>query len=120
AIIADKATDLIDAGYYLKSARADWFKATNGTINAKLERGKRVLVVDDSPFFRNLLQPLLSVAGYDVTTARSADDAMKLSSDGKEFDIIVSDIEMPGMTGLEFAQAVRGNPRWQKTPLVAL
>jgi two-component system chemotaxis sensor kinase CheA len=39
---------------------------------------------------------------------------------GKDFDVIVSDIEMPGMNGFEFAEAVRKNSRWQDTPIVAL
>jgi CheY-like chemotaxis protein len=36
------------------------------------------------------------------------------------FDAIISDIEMPGMNGFEFAEAVRGDPRWEKVPMVAL
>ena len=45
---------------------------------------------------------------------------MKLCEQGKDFDIIISDIEMPGMNGFEFAEHVRKNARWQHTPLVAL
>jgi two-component system, chemotaxis family, sensor kinase CheA len=78
-------------------------------------------VVDDSPFFRNLLAPLLTVAGYDVTTVDSADRALGLCDAGVDFDVIISDIEMPGMNGFQFAKTVRdGTTRWQKTPIVAL
>jgi len=79
-----------------------------------------VLLVDDSPFFRNLLTPLLSVAGYDVTAVETASEAMALCEAGEDFDVIVSDIEMPGMSGFEFAQAVRHGSRWQHVPLVEL
>ena len=119
AIIAGKATDVLDAGFYLTQAYKDWFGAS-GTEAFEEDRVHRVLLVDDSPFFRNLLTPLLSVAGYHVTTVPSATDALGLCEAGESFDVIVSDIEMPGMNGLEFATAVRNGSRWQDTPLVAL
>ena len=119
AIIAGKATDVLDAGFYLTQAYKDWF-GSSGTEAFEEDRVHRVLLVDDSPFFRNLLTPLLSVAGYSVTTVPSALEALNLCEAGETFDVIVSDIEMPGMTGLEFAAAVRNGSRWQDTPLVAL
>ena len=119
AIIAGKATDVLDAGFYLTQAYKDWF-GSSGTEAFEEDKVHRVLLVDDSPFFRNLLTPLLSVAGYSVTTVPSAIDALGLCEAGESFDVIVSDIEMPGMTGLEFAAAVRNGSRWQDTPLVAL
>ncbi|KPF81685.1 ATPase [alpha proteobacterium AAP38] len=118
AIIANKATDVIDAGFYLTRAFKDWFG--NAHESFEDERQHRVLLVDDSPFFRNLLTPLLTVSGYDVTAVESADEALALSESGEEFDVIVSDIEMPGMSGLDFAQAVRASARWSGTPMVAL
>ena len=119
AVVDGKATEIIDASGYLTEAFADWFhraniegNGTNGTA--------RVLLIDDSSFFRNLIAPVLSTAGYDVTTAEDADSALKMRDGGKDFDIIISDIEMPGMDGFEFADAVRNDSRWQHTPLVAL
>ncbi|WP_114394489.1 chemotaxis protein CheW [Oleisolibacter albus] len=119
AIIAGKATDVIDAGFYLTRAFKDWFG--NGRDGAfEEERQHRILLVDDSPFFRNLLTPMLSVSGYDVTAVESGDEAMALQESGEQFDVIISDIEMPGMSGLEFAEAVRASARWANVPLVAL
>ncbi|HUH85769.1 MAG TPA: chemotaxis protein CheW [Stellaceae bacterium] len=119
AIIAGRATDLIDAGFYLTQAYRDWFGAREADEYLH-EKNKRVLVVDDSPFFRNLLTPLLSVAGYEVTTVESADRALSLCEAGEDFDVIISDIEMPGMNGFEFASTVKKTPRWKDTPIVAL
>jgi two-component system chemotaxis sensor kinase CheA len=119
AVIAGKATDLIDAGFYLTQAFNDWFGAAADGEH-QVEKGKRILLVDDSPFFRNLLTPLLSVAGYEVTTVDSGDRALGLCEAGQDFDVIISDIEMPGMNGFEFAEAVRSAGRWQNTPMVAL
>jgi two-component system chemotaxis sensor kinase CheA len=99
AIIDGDATDIVDTSYYLTQAYGDWFVPA---------------------FFRNLLSPLLSVAGYAVTTVETADRAMELYEDGRDFDVILSDIELPGMNGFEFAQAVRSSERWADVPLIAL
>jgi two-component system chemotaxis sensor kinase CheA len=125
AVIAGKATDVIDAGYYVNQTYSDWFGKPTLAMESQSqaessEGGKRLLLVDDSPFFRNMLTPLLAAAGYAVTTADSGDHALQICASGEDFDIIVSDIEMPGMNGFEFASAVRSDSRWQSTPLVAL
>ncbi|MFD1625450.1 chemotaxis protein CheW [Azospirillum griseum] len=119
AIIAGKATEVIDAGFFLTQAYKDWF-GSGGNDGYEEEKLQRVLLVDDSPFFRNLLTPLLSVAGYDVTAVENANDALALCEAGEDFDVIVSDIEMPGMSGFDFAETVRHGSRWQRVPMVAL
>ena len=119
AVIAEKATDIVDVGFYLTQAYKDWF---GGASTESFGEGaaSRVLLVDDSPFFRNLLQPLLSVAGYEVTCVESATVALELREAGEDFDVILSDIEMPGMSGFEFAEAVKNDSRWSEVPMVAL
>ncbi|PKU22317.1 chemotaxis protein CheW [Telmatospirillum siberiense] len=119
AVVSGKATDIIDAGFYLTQAWGDWFGSPDQEFQGDTE-AKRILLVDDSPFFRNLLTPLLSVAGYEVTSVDSADKALSLRESGDNFDAIISDIEMPGMDGFDFAQAVRSEGRWAKIPMVAL
>ncbi|MBM3521642.1 MAG: response regulator, partial [Alphaproteobacteria bacterium] len=120
AIISGKATEIIDTQHFLTMAYQDWFGTAGGKELSAAEEPKRILLVDDSPFFRNLLSPLLMVAGYEVTTAESADQALAMCEAGRDFDVILSDIEMPGMNGFEFATAVRQNGRWQSTPMLAL
>jgi len=120
AVIDGKATDVLDVGHYLTKAFPDWFTATQEQRGDGENLRKRMLLVDDSPFFRNLMAPLFSVAGYEVITADSADDALQMRDDGADFDVIISDIEMPGTNGFQFAEHVRGDPRWRDVPMVAL
>jgi two-component system chemotaxis sensor kinase CheA len=120
AIVAGKATDIVDAGFYLTQAFADWFNRAGGEASSGAIAQKRALLVDDSPFFRNLLSPLLSVAGWNVTAVENATDALKLRDSGQMYDVIISDIEMPGMDGFAFAEDVRRDPRWGSVPMVAL
>ncbi len=136
AIINGQATDVVDIAYFLKNIDQNWFKDSSNTPFVsedeedeeedeyrKNSKGfkKRILLVDDSPFFRNMLTPLLSMAGYDVTTLEKPEDALKMCDDGVEFDIIISDIEMPDMDGFEFAEHIKDeDSKWHDTPLVAL
>ena len=121
AIINEQATDVIDVSYYVQSTDKEWFGATKSYSDHTEQTSKRrILLVDDSPFFRNMMAPLLSTAGYEVTVEESAIDAIRLLEKGEIFDVIVSDIEMPDMSGFEFAEKVRGNKELKQTPLVAL
>ena len=77
-------------------------------------------MVEDSPFYRELVVPTLSAAGYDVVAVADPAEALRLRDRGAVFDAIVSDIEMPGMDGFAFARAVREGGAWATLPLVAL
>jgi two-component system chemotaxis sensor kinase CheA len=119
AVIDGKATDVIDAARYLTSAFPDWFE-TGGHAFGQASGAKRLLLVEDSPFFQNLLVPMLEAAGYQVTAVGDAGEALRLRERGQAFDAIISDIEMPGMSGFDFAHRVRQDGAWRHVPLVAL
>ncbi|MEM9880304.1 MAG: chemotaxis protein CheW, partial [Pseudomonadota bacterium] len=123
AVIAEKVTEIIDVSYFSKLAFKDWFEGADNKRKVGLENKKgpaKVLVVEDSAFFRNMLRPLLAAAGYSVTIAKDAEEALALRERSKDFDLIISDIEMPGQSGFEFAQDVRDGGRWKSTPMIAL
>jgi two-component system chemotaxis sensor kinase CheA len=117
AIIKGKATEVIDVGYYLTQAFEDWLHRKDMSAAAS---SRKLLFVDDSAFFRNMLTPVLKAAGFEVTTAESADGGLELIKGGHRFDIIVSDIEMPDMNGYEFAEKLRGFPEAREVPIIAL
>ncbi|MBI1273274.1 MAG: response regulator [Alphaproteobacteria bacterium] len=119
AIISGKATDVIDIGYYLDLAFPDWFGVKDEDTFGE-EKTNNILLVDDSPFFRNLLTPLLTVAGYKVTTAENPLQAIKLMEGEQLYDAVVSDIEMPGMNGFDFVTKLRQDEKWRATPVIAM
>jgi CheY-like chemotaxis protein len=77
------------------------------------------LVVDDSEDTIAMLEQLLKTGGANVTTAKNGDDALRLASE-REFDVILSDISMPGMDGFEFLQRLRKINGRQDVPVVAI
>jgi CheY-like chemotaxis protein len=66
----------------------------------------RILVVDDQPDIADLLQLLLSRAGYEVQSAGTAEEALMLFSD-RAFDLVLVDIVLPGCGGIALMQALR-------------
>lgn len=118
AVINGVTTDIIDASHYLAQAYPDWFE--HRPQEEETCHKQRILLVDDSQFFRDLLVPHLMVSGYDMTTARDPLEALQMRDDGLEFDFIVTDIEMPHMSGFEFAENVRAGGPWKDIPIIAL
>ena len=117
AVIKGQATEIVDVGHFLPLAFEDWFRRKDNPTGA---RQYAVLLIDDSPFFRNMLTPVLQAAGYAVTAVGSAREALALLEDGRPFDVAVTDIEMPDMDGFEFAEAVRADARHAALPVIAL
>jgi CheY-like chemotaxis protein len=70
----------------------------------------RVLVVDDEANARNALSELLCDSGYDVAVAANGADGLALI-DSFHPDVLLTDVRMPGMSGIELAQASRGKLR---------
>jgi len=65
-----------------------------------------ILVIDDEQIVRMLVAEILEDAGHEVTSASSAEEALALLQTG-EFDLVVSDVVMPGLSGIELLEAVR-------------
>ncbi len=117
AVVKGQATEIIDVGYYLPMAFADWFnrQEMRPSMNAH-----SLLLVDDSPFFGNMLAPVLKAAGYRVQVATSAQDGLVILRSGQDIQAVVTDIEMPDMNGFEFAETIRADKRLSAMPIIAL
>jgi len=79
----------------------------------------RALVVDDSPTIRNFVTATLESAGYEVTTAKSGFEALKVLP-SNAFHLVVTDVNMPDINGLELVRYVRQSPLHKGTPLIII
>jgi len=80
---------------------------------------KRILIVDDSPSVRKLVEFTLKSKGFQVTPAEDGLQALELM--GKEqFDAIILDINMPRMDGLKFLEKMRPDDAYASTPVIVL
>jgi DNA-binding NtrC family response regulator len=78
---------------------------------------RKVLVVDDDPAVRKSIDRVLTGKGYAVITAENGEEAMRKLNEEK-YDLVYTDIRMPGMSGLEVAEQVKARKPW--TPVVII
>lgn len=93
------------------------------SINQELKNKKvRVLYAEDVAFFRRHVQKVLKEAGCEVTSFEDGAKALEslLQSPEGTYNIVLSDIEMPIMNGLEFAREVRKSESFRSLPMIAL
>ena len=83
---------------------------------AFVSRGS-ILVVDDSITTRTMEKSILAANGYDVTIAVSAEDALEKTAVAS-FDLVISDVEMPGLNGFELTAALRATDEYRTTPVI--
>lgn len=82
---------------------------------------KRVLVAEDSVTSRALLKNIIGSLGYQVDTASDGQDAWERLSKSKDtFQLVVTDVEMPRMDGIELLRRIRANPPTAKLPVIVV
>jgi two-component system chemotaxis response regulator CheY len=81
---------------------------------------KTILVVDDQKSIRALLANIFKVAGYDVVEAEDGEKALDILSSGKKVDLIITDLNMPIMNGIEFIWEARKLSSHLFTPIFML
>lgn len=79
----------------------------------------RVLIVEDNQVNQKLVSALLKKAGYTVAIAANGVEALR-AVEQEEFRLILMDVQMPVMDGLEATRLIRRDERWQATPIIAM
>jgi len=113
-----KVVPILSAGDLLKSAvRAHSAPRRPVVEKNGVKARKSVLVAEDSITSRMLLKNILEAAGYSVKTAVDGIDAFTTLR-SEDFDLVVSDVEMPGMSGLDLTSKIRGDKKLSQIPVV--
>ncbi len=115
-VIDGKTVLFIDIYKVIEMYDPEWF-----IVKVEEEEGpKRILLAEDSPFFRNMIQNYLEGAGYEVVSAENGKKALDILLSGEKFDLIVTDIEMPEMDGFGLIKEVRSNPEYKDIPIIVV
>ncbi len=118
-VLNEKIVLLLDI-YKLVSMAAPEHYSYEASMEMRLDEPARVLLVEDTPFFSHLQQRYLEEAGFSVVTAGDGEEALEILKTDSSFDLIVSDIIMPRMDGLELAKRVKEDPELSSIPMVAV
>jgi chemotaxis protein histidine kinase CheA len=104
---------VLDIGHLVRGREL----ASEGPEIDRAQAVKRVLVADDSVSARMLARNVLASMGYDVTLATDGVQAWAALREAT-FDLVVSDVQMPGMDGLELTKRIRADARLKQLPIV--
>ncbi len=108
--------DPVDLVMSSKNTKSAPINEGHGNLET-IEQKRRLLVVEDSMTTRELLRPILEGEGYEVDTAIDGLDGIEKVSLGS-YDLIVSDIEMPRMSGLELCRYLKENETYSEIPFI--
>lgn len=118
-VVDNKTTRLLDLYELTSLAHPEWFQTPPPADEP--QRIPRILLAEDSTFFRQQLVAFLEEAGYEVVACEDGQIAWdRLAEDPQSFDLIVTDLEMPNMDGLEFASRVKTTSATCHLPVVAV
>nr|WP_255651398.1 response regulator [Corallococcus sp. AS-1-12] len=96
-------------------------KLARPPVRAPAPRRRRILVVDDSPLTRELVANLLEAVGYDTLRAADGPSALEqLAQEGPPVELVVTDLEMPEMDGVELTRRLKADPARRGLPVVIL
>ena len=121
AIINELTTMIIDIHELVETVAPELAQNERREKNVVAGEAPVVLLAEDSDFFRAQVRKFIESDGYQVIAGEDGQAAWEmLQEKGDIVKIVVTDIEMPRMTGLEFTQKIRGDQRFAHLPIIAL
>ncbi len=117
-VIDECPTRLLDLMALSRTAYPEWAEQTPQLAAAA---SKHILIAEDSAFFRRHVQQTLTDEGYTVTAAEDGQEGWETLKEMNPLpDLVVTDVEMPRMSGLDLCKAIRGDQRTRGLPVIAL
>ncbi|MFW5785273.1 MAG: chemotaxis protein CheW [Chitinispirillaceae bacterium] len=119
ALIRDSITLIVDLFGLVEKCAPELSKVKD--IVQGTECRGRVLLVEDSPFFLQQIRSFMEDAGYQVVCAQDGVKGLAVLKNSSEtIDLVLTDIEMPNMNGLELTRAIRSDQKLQNLPVIAI
>ncbi|WP_201859684.1 hybrid sensor histidine kinase/response regulator [Microvirga soli] len=115
AVVRGRTTEIVNVAHYLPMVLETWSRKER-----KGGSERSLLLVDSSTFFRDMLVPVLKASGYRVQTASTAQEAVRLLSNGLHIDVVVTDLELSGHSGFALVASLRADPHHSTTPVIGL
>jgi two-component system chemotaxis sensor kinase CheA len=115
AVVRGRTTEIVNIAHYLPLVLETWSRK-----DRRDGSDKSLLLVDSSTFFRDMLVPVLKASGYRVQTAPTAQEAVRLLSNGLQVDVIVTDLELSGHSGFALVASLRADPHHSATPVIGM
>ncbi len=115
AIIKERTTLFLDVYQIISMHDPDFFTASRDEVPSDA----RILLAEDSSFYRNLLVSYLTAEGYEVITAEDGQQAWELFQQ-EDIDLVITDIEMPFMDGFELTRKIRNESSNSSVPIIAV
>lgn len=113
---------VLDANDLVRAASGGMMPRRRQTMTSALnvkQRRVRVLVADDSITTRTLEKNILETAGFDVYVAIDGAEAFSMLAE-QDFDLVISDVEMPNMNGLELTAQIKSTAQYREIPVILL
>lgn len=120
-IIDDITTRFIDGFELARRSFPEWFVNLDAIQKFNSTEPVNVLLAEDSEFFRTKVSKFLQDEGFNVVTSINGTQAWQTLCEGNQkFDLVVTDLEMPGMDGFELCQKMKDDSKFSSLPVVAL
>lgn len=118
SIIDDRVTRVLDVYSLAEAIHPNWFEKYK-ELRPQVE-SNRVLVCEDSAFFRAFLRSTLKDHGYEVFDAGDGEAGWELLCETPDIHLVVTDVEMPRLGGFGLTERIRREPRFAEMPVIAL
>ncbi|MEM8670159.1 MAG: chemotaxis protein CheW [Planctomycetota bacterium] len=121
-VIEERTTRILDLYGMTESARPEWFERFKSSGDAEeKQRPLRILICEDSPFFRGFLSRTLKNEGHQITECEDGAEGWDtLYERPNDFDLLLTDVEMPNLDGIALTKRVRADSRFTELPIIAL